>query len=80
MMSANAAIPLPPAGHMANCRWIQSEWSRLLRQHPDQWIAVDQGRVLAAGPNLGQVADEAQRAGASPDVVHQFVAGAAMIF
>jgi hypothetical protein len=78
-MSANTTIPLPTAGYMANCRWIQAEWSRLLRDHPDQWVAVDQGRVLAAGRNLGEVADEAERAGASADVAHLFVAGATMI-
>jgi hypothetical protein len=55
------------------------EHRQLLRDYPDQWIAVDQGRVWAAGRNLGQVADEAERAGASPDAVHQFVASATMI-
>ncbi len=78
-MSANTTIPLPTAGNSANCRWIQEEWAQLLRDYPDQWVAVDRGRVLAAGRNLSQVADEAERAGASPDVVHQFVAGATMI-
>src|SRR5262245_51409368 len=78
-MSTNMSIPLPSAGYMANCDWIQSHWSQLLCDYPDQWIAVDQGRVFAAGRHLGQVADEAERAGASADVVHQFVASATMI-
>ena len=78
-MSTNAAIPLPSAGYMANSRWIQTHWSELLCNYPGQWIAVDQGRVLATGKNLGHVADEAERAGASADVVHQFVASATMI-
>jgi hypothetical protein len=78
-MSTNTTIPLPTAGNTANCHWIQTEWSQLLRDYPDQWVAVDQGRVLAAGRNLSQVADQAEHSGASPDVVHQFVAGATMI-
>jgi hypothetical protein len=61
---------------MANCDWIQTHFGELLRDHPDQWIAVDQGRVLAAGRNLGQVADEAELAWASPHITHYFVASA----
>ena len=73
-------IPLPTAGNSANCRWIQAQWAELLRDYPDRWVAVDQERVLAAGRNLGEVADEAERAGASPgDVVHVFVASATTI-
>ncbi len=79
-MSANTAIPLPTPGNSANCRWIQAEWAQLLRDYPDQWIAVDQGRVLAAGRNLGQVADAVRRASASADVAYEFIASASLIF
>ena len=78
-MGSTAPIPLPTAGNTANALWIQAHWPELLRDFPDQWVAVDQGRVWAAGRKMGEVADEAVRAGASPDVVHQFVASATMI-
>ncbi len=80
IMSTDVAIPLPTPGNSANCRWIQAQWAQLLRDYPDQWIAVDQDRVLAAGRNLGEVANTARRAGASGDVAYEFVAGASLIF
>jgi len=79
IMSSTTSIPLPSTAYLANCRWIQAEWSRLWRDYSDQWIAVDQGRILAAGRDLGEVADEAERAGASSNAVHLFVAGATTI-
>ncbi len=79
-MSPNALIPLPTPAYLANCRWIQAEMNRLVRQYTDQWIAVDQGRVLAAGPDLGRVTAAAQRASQSADVAYEFIAGSSMIF
>jgi hypothetical protein len=79
IMAATAPIPLPTAGNNANVDWIEAHWAQLLCDYPDQWVAVDQGRVWASGRNLGLVTDEAQRAGASTDVVHQFVASATTI-
>jgi len=80
MMSTNTTLPpLPTPGYMANCDWIQSHFGELLRDHPDQWIAVDQDHVLAAGRAFSQVRDEAKQAGATPDVTHYFVASEFMV-
>lgn len=79
MSSHTTLPPLPTAEYMANCDWIHAHFGELLRDHPDQWIAVDQGRVMASGRNLGQVTGEAERAGASRHVTHYFVASASMI-
>jgi Family of unknown function (DUF5678) len=70
---------LPTPGYMTNRRWIQSHWSQLLSDYPDQWIAVDHGRVLAAGRGYSHVSDEAKRAGGSADMARQFVASEFMI-
>lgn len=79
-MSASGHIPLPSPGYLANDRWIRSRLDQLVRDYPDQWVAVDQGRVVVADPDLGYVTEEAHRAGASPDTAFEFVASASLIF
>jgi len=79
-MSSAPPIPLPAPAYLANCRWIETQFDQLMQQYRDQWIAVDQGRVVATGPALGQVAAQARRIGASPDVAFEFMAGVSMIF
>jgi hypothetical protein len=73
-------VPLPSAGYLANSRWIQDNLAALACQCPDQWVAVDCGRVIAAGPDLGEVTAKSLKAGVSDDVVYEFIAGATMIF
>jgi hypothetical protein len=79
LMSTNADIPLPSPAYLANDSWIEAHLDRLARDYPEQWVAVDRGRVLAAGPDLGRVTEEANRAGASPDAAFEFIASASMI-
>jgi len=74
------AIPLPTAAYLENCRWIQTHFPQLAREHRDQWVAVDQGRVLAAGANLRDVTLAAEQQRASPDVAYEFIASSSMIF
>ena len=79
-MSSAAHIPLPTPAYLANCRWIEQQLDQLVHAYPDQWIAVDGGRVLAAGPDLERVSGEAHRLGASPDAAFEFIAGASLVF
>ena len=79
-MSTNLPIPLPSAEYLANSRWIQDHLDELVRQYPDQWIAVAGGQVLAAGPDLGQVRRQARQKCSSPEVACEFLAGVTMIF
>jgi hypothetical protein len=79
-MSVPVNIPLPTTPYLANCQWIKCNLDEMVRSHPDQWIAVHEGRVLAAGPDLGKVTIDARRTCPSPDIAYEFVAGASTIF
>jgi hypothetical protein len=77
---ASTDIPLPTGQHVANCRWICDHIDDLVEQYPDQWIAVHEGRVLAAGRDLGEVAAAARAKSHADDIVFDFVNSGSMIF
>jgi len=65
---------------MEDRRWIQRNIEALVRDHPNQWIAVHRGSVLSAGPDLGAVAAQAQGQTSDDDVVFQFIDDGTLIF
>ncbi|MBK8267772.1 MAG: hypothetical protein IPK83_05485 [Planctomycetes bacterium] len=79
-MSQSSNIPLPSSAYLDNCDWIKANIAELVAKFPDQWIAVDGGHVLAAGPDLGVVTQTANQKSASADVVYDFVASGSLIF
>ncbi len=74
-----AALPVPSKASNTNFDWIVSHFDKLVLRHPNCWIAVDQGKVLAADPDLGVVRKAAGRS-QSTDVVYFFVDDGSLIF
>ncbi len=79
-MSANENIPTPSSAYLQSCDWVKENLSDLVDRYPDQWIAVEGERVVAAGPDLGEVTREAERQSTSCDIVYEFIASGSMIF
>jgi hypothetical protein len=75
-----AASPLPSARFNQNFDWIVQNFSTLAQQHPNRWIAVDSGRVLAADPDLGVVKRAAAGQAGPDDIVYYFVDDGSLIF
>src|SRR5262249_20936728 len=73
-------LPRPSKAYLDNCRWILDHHRQLREQHGIGWIAVHNGRVLAAGPGLGPVTDEAERLAPSHDIAYQFIDDATVIY
>jgi hypothetical protein len=49
-----------------DAKLLSSEHSRLLREHPLQWVAVYDGKVAAAGKTLKSVMAQLRKRGISP--------------
>lgn len=79
-MSTSAAPPAPSAEYLQDCAWIERHVEELVRDHANQWVAVHQGRVVAAGPDLGVVAAAARQAFPTGDVAYQFVDDGTLVF
>lgn len=69
----STTLPLPTAAFNQNFDWIVQNFGVLAARHPNQWIAVDQGRVLAADPDLAAVRHSAAGQAPPKDVVFYFV-------
>jgi hypothetical protein len=54
-MKQTPMLPLPSRQYMRDFRWIESHVDRLSRDHPNRWIAVHHGRIVATGKQLGRV-------------------------
>ena len=75
-----ATIPLPTPAFNRNFDWIVQNFDDLSNQFPNQWIAVDQCRVLAADPGLDVVKKGATNSGTPGDTVYFFVDDGLLIF
>ena len=73
-------LPLPSAASNRNFEWIVAHFDSLVRQHPNCWIAVDQGHVLAADPDLGVVGRAVADKARPDEVVFHFVDDSSSIF
>ncbi len=79
-MTPASPLPLPSKQYLEDRRWIQRNIDTLVRDHPNQWVAVHCGVVLSAGPDLQDVTDQAKRRSSADDVVFQFIDDGTLIF
>jgi hypothetical protein len=79
-MSTSLPLPLPSQQYLSDRQWIQQNIHALVRDHPNEWVAIHRGLLLAAGPDLGRVAAQAQRQTTDPDVVFQFIDDGTLVF
>lgn len=70
---------MPSQQYMEDRRWIQRNIDALVRDHPNQWIAVHGGTVLSAGPDLREVTIQVQKQTTADDVVFQFIDDGSLI-
>ena len=76
----SAALPLPSPASNQNFDWIVQNFDKLVLAHPNCWIAVDNGQVLAADPDLGEVRKAAAGKARPGEVVFHFVDDGSLIF
>ena len=79
-MGRSRKPPLPSKQYLRNCRWVDRHVDDLARDHPNQWVAVHRGELLAASPDMGEVAAEARRRTSASDIVFQFIDDGSMIY
>ncbi len=62
--------PVPPIDrqYWRDMDWAYHNYATLAAEYPNQWVAVVDGRVVAAGPNLGEVESKAGRIAGRRDV------------
>jgi len=77
---AATSLPLPSHQYLENRRWIRENIESLVRNHANQWIAVHEGKVLAAGPDAGEIREKVLRMTSDEDVVYQFIDDGTLIF
>jgi hypothetical protein len=65
---------------MRDCRWVDRHLDELAQDHPNQWVAVHKGKLVAAGPDMGEVAAQARRKTSASDIVFQFIDDGSMIY
>ena len=53
--------------------WAWTQYGRLAKRYPNQWVAFAHRRVLAAGPRLNRVLEKAHRLIDWPEIPHLFV-------
>lgn len=79
-MAPPNTLPRPTEAYKHNCRWILDHHSELVQSHGQCWIAVHDGRVLAADAGLGKVTDKAERLAPADDIAYQFIDDETMIY
>ncbi|MFQ6062780.1 MAG: DUF5678 domain-containing protein [Methanosarcinales archaeon] len=50
-----------PKQFWEDLKWGRKHRSELLMQYPDQWIAIDNKKVISAGKSLSAVEEEAKK-------------------
>jgi len=67
--------PVPPIDprYFQDLDWAYANYNALAAAHPNQWVAVVDGRVVAASVDLGAVEEEALRVAGRRDVAILFV-------
>ncbi len=74
--------PVPPLDprYVRDVDWAYANYNALAAAHPNQWVAVVEGRVVAAGIDLGEVETEAARVAGRQDVAVIFVEGGIHVY
>jgi hypothetical protein len=67
-----AAPPIDPR-YWEDMDWAYEHYATLAADHPNQWVAVADGRVVAAGTDLGVVEAIAREKAARKDLAVLFV-------
>lgn len=79
-MSTTTPSTPPTQQYWQDRQWIHDHGDQLVGDHPNEWIAVHCGRVLASGPDLGLVQDAARAQCSAADIVFQFMDDGSIIF
>ncbi len=79
-MSRVPPLPLPTPSEVEDWRWIDEHMTDLVHRYPDQWVAVQNGVVLAAGAAMDEVARAAETKCQSYDIVLEFIHSGTRIF
>lgn len=66
-------IRLFPPKEQREYDWAFRHYAQLAKRHPNQWVAFAHRRVIAAGPSLRRVLDQAHRKVDWPEIPHLFV-------
>lgn len=66
-------VPRIDARYWQDMDWAYAHYATLAADHPNQWVAVVGGRVVAVGADLGEVESEASRIAGRRDVAVLFV-------
>jgi hypothetical protein len=77
----STTLPTAPSQqYWSDRRWVHDNYAQLVTNHPNQWIAVHRGCVLASGVDLATVENAARLASADSDIVFQFIDDGSLIF
>jgi hypothetical protein len=79
-MDATSLPDAPSSQYWLDRQWIHDHYEQLVNDHGIGWIAVREGRVLAAGTNLGQVEDFARVQCPVGEIVLQFIDDGSLIY
>lgn len=72
--SRDLPVPPPvPKRYYDDVKWLRAHRKELAEQHPDEWVAVFAGRLVAAGTSLGEVLRAAQQETGERDIVVELV-------
>ena len=72
-MPVEQPLPQLSDAYVENSRWLMEHLGDIVREHPNQWVAVHNGRVIAAADDLGVVTATAAQVAPASDTVFQFV-------
>jgi len=69
------AFKLPPKRFFEDTRWVSENINELVKKYPDQWIAVYDKEVVAAGENLAKVEKIAGKKEINGQCAYSFIEG-----
>ena len=80
VVQATNDLPLLTPAYRANSRWLLEHLAEVVAAHPNQWVAIDQQRVVAADADLGVVTAATERLGCASDAVVHFADDGSLVF
>ena len=79
-MSQVEMLPRLSPDYVAGSQWMWAHIDELMAKYPNQWVAVHRDRVIATGPDLGDVSATVRRTAPEYDVVVHFVDDGSLIY